>query len=311
MKKKGIILVISRREPLPEDVITRMMNFEHVLYIYDYGCNPSWRKWWSPMDPYAYEETLDHTLPSNFLKKPATDLDATAVNFIIKRLLIRQIVTLPATEQARADFINYCREKFASNQIYLNEIKRFEDEYVPAKAVWWYTKPSFVFRAVRLACSSDELVSLFKVRYFISHLYSRLKELYKEQRVGFDYLDILSLWRGRPCTKENLDYIKRNENNLFITDSFTSASFDQKVAYTYAGSEKKLPNNKISMIYLLEIDPLITLSNPIAHVQKESFIEGDDEVLLPIEFFFSVSSVQQVQVVLKTSFCCKIAKGLI
>ena len=100
MKKKRIISVISRREPLPENIIKRRISLGHVL---------------------SHEEAFDTTLASNFFNKPTTALDETTSKFIIK--------------QARAEFIAYFREIRVSNQSYPTETKMYERDYTLEKAI--------------------------------------------------------------------------------------------------------------------------------------------------------------------------------
>ena len=81
MARKKIILIISRREPLSENTIKRLGSFKHVLYIYDDGCSEPWRRFGFPLKQHINEEDCGTTLPSDFLEKPATELDEFTVEF--------------------------------------------------------------------------------------------------------------------------------------------------------------------------------------------------------------------------------------
>lgn len=82
-------------------------------------------------------------------------------------------------ENIHHDLIHECR-LVCTNQIQL--IDEFEREYQPDKAIWWYTRNSFIYKMVNMALRTMNIVIIWKFRFFIQDLYHQLKKMDQEQR---------------------------------------------------------------------------------------------------------------------------------
>jgi hypothetical protein len=61
-------------------------------------------------------------------------------------------------------------------------IEEFAQEYDSSKAIYWYTKDSFVYRDINMALRTDNILIIYKFRFIIQDIYRQLKTLYEQQK---------------------------------------------------------------------------------------------------------------------------------
>lgn len=300
LKKSKVILIISRDEPSDDEMISIFVSFRHVVCVYDYRYDQCWRKNWTKIDPVVDPETPLRMLPFSTLAKSINEFDELSQIFIINQLLIKLLLDIPGTCQGKEAFVSYCLEKYAGNKSYIEDIRKFEATYTPDQAIYWYTKPTFVFKTVRQVCASNDLKLIFKIRFFLADLQLQLKKLYEEQEETLLAKKVVYTWRGKPTTKTEIDHLKKNTNNVLITNSFMSTTTDKNVADMFAGDESVAAQDKLSVIFSIKIDTKRKISSPLAFIGQQSFSSDEAEILLTIGFFFRMNSIEKIKVTGKT-----------
>ncbi|CAF1186448.1 unnamed protein product, partial [Didymodactylos carnosus] len=73
--------------------------------------------------------------------------------FMWYQIIIDLLFRLPSTHTSVGlnDLLKYCRQEYKDNQKELNKIQEFEEYYTPDKAIYWYTKDSFLYRLLNKA----------------------------------------------------------------------------------------------------------------------------------------------------------------
>ena len=144
VRKQQVFLVISRDSPLPDHLITAYMTLRYVVGIYDYGWIGGWRKYCSALHSLADFDTPITTLLPLSDVETIRDGDRAGQRFIVHQLLIKLFLDLPSSDHAKEDFVNYCLEIFAGDDVYLRSVREFNVTYTSDQAIRWYTKCSFV-----------------------------------------------------------------------------------------------------------------------------------------------------------------------
>ena len=90
--------------------------------------------------------------------------------------------TARPTENVYADLLHECRLTYRDNRSQTELIDEFEQSYDPSKAIWWYTRNSFLFKIVNMALRTENMVIIWKFRFIIQDIYLRLKTLYDAQK---------------------------------------------------------------------------------------------------------------------------------
>ncbi|CAF3486292.1 unnamed protein product, partial [Rotaria sp. Silwood2] len=90
------------------------------------------------------------------------------------------------TENIYGDMLKECRDIYHDNQKMCEIIDDFEKTYDPKKAIWWYTKDSFLYRQINAAFRTENIPTIWKFRFVIQDIYKRLELLHEEQMKNYD-----------------------------------------------------------------------------------------------------------------------------
>jgi hypothetical protein len=86
------------------------------------------------------------------------------------------------TENIHKDLLDECRRIYRENKAQTQFINAFETEYQPSKAIWWYTRDTFLYRLINMALRTENMVIIWKFRFIIQDIYQQLKTMHQEQR---------------------------------------------------------------------------------------------------------------------------------
>lgn len=103
--------------------------------------------------------------------------------YALHRILLS--IDKPA-ENVYDDLLHESRLIYRHNKPQNGSIDEFESEYRPEKAIWWYTRESFVFKMVNMALRTKDIVLMWTFRYFIQDLHRQLKALDAQERMAIN-----------------------------------------------------------------------------------------------------------------------------
>ena len=112
------------------------------------------------------------------------DLQTSKADFQWKQTLIDIILDSPTrpTENIHQDLIDEWRLVYRSNVAQTRFIDEFEATYDPANAIYWYTRETFLYRMVNMALRTENIVIVWRLRFYIQDMYRQLQRLRAEQR---------------------------------------------------------------------------------------------------------------------------------
>jgi hypothetical protein len=86
------------------------------------------------------------------------------------------------TENIYKDLLDECRLIYRGNKTQTQYIEEFEEKYEPSKAIWWYTRDTFLYRLINMALRTENMVIIWKFRFIIQDIYQQLKTMHEKQR---------------------------------------------------------------------------------------------------------------------------------
>lgn len=97
------------------------------------------------------------------------------------------------------------KQAYQSDSAALKKVLEFETEYSPVTAVRWCTRDCFLFRLVNKAMRTQDIVEIYKYRWFIYDLQEQLHQLYSVQAESFE---VATVHRGQLISFEELEWMR-------------------------------------------------------------------------------------------------------
>jgi hypothetical protein len=211
--------------------------------------------------------------------------------FIAFQLLLDIILRLDQTSYAKAELLEFCRSKYHDKPKQLEEIGNFDRDYQSENAAKWYTKDSFLHRLLNQSLRVETIDHIVKMRYYIHDLHNQLAELQKDFIQSLKEEKNLTLYRGQPMKKKELDDLKENKDGFISMNSFLSATQDEKVAFMFSGDGQTTEPDEVSVIYEMLIDTNIR-STPYAKIKSVN--PDEQEILFSMGSIFRIGDVEKV-----------------
>ncbi len=143
-------------------------------------------------------------------------------------------IFLKFQDNSTEELVDYCRTVYADNPSQLTMIDEFECDYEANKAIWWYTRDSFLYKLINKALRTQHVETLYNMRTFIRHLHEQLLQL--SPVIGQDPpTSTLTLYRGQRMSIREFEKLKNKEGGLLSVSNFLSTSANRELAYIYAG----------------------------------------------------------------------------
>ncbi|CAF4167834.1 unnamed protein product [Rotaria sp. Silwood2] len=231
--------------------------------------------------------------PSNGKETSVHSLDHESTIFLWSHLLIYAITKMHSPK-AKFDMLEECRKSYASNSIELRKIDEFERDYVPSKALWWYTRDSFVYRLLNKAFRLKDIDKIYQFRFIISDLVEQLRMLQREDHEISNSSTILSIYRGQYMAMEEIEYLTANIGGLITLNAFTSTSIDSETALSFILDSIDYDGNH-AVFFEIQINTKFSLTSPYAKISSVSAMPNECEVLLSIGMILRIDTVKKQQ----------------
>jgi len=135
---------------------------------------------------------------SIFNTSSCQDQSTTGLNgqFVHSQLLIDCLLRMKSNSIDRNELINICKNYYDGNLSQLNILNEFEQTYSPDKALWWYTRESFLCRLLNKALRMQNINLLFLFRFFIRDIQRQLGQ--------YQCSSSIRVYRGQLMSNEEL-----------------------------------------------------------------------------------------------------------
>ncbi|CAF3784247.1 unnamed protein product [Adineta steineri] len=216
------------------------------------------------------------------------NLDQLAPTFMYTQVFKEILLEIEHTEQSVKEFTAYCRQNNCGTP---NNIDRFEKEYAPQSAIWWYTSQSFIYSELNYALRVMEVGSIIKMGFFICDLHRQIEQLYRQQLSDYHENSFI-VYRGQGLSKVNFEKLLETEGGLMSFNNFLSTSTNKDVSFTFADSISTI-TNMVGILFVISIDSRIS-SAPFASIKKFSSFEAEEEILFSMHTVFRIGIIKQM-----------------
>ncbi len=210
--------------------------------------------------------------------------------------LIREIVyRLKFENNAKMEFINFCRVHYATNDEQLSMIDDFEANYRPHKALRWLTRPSFVWRVEQRMLRTCEIDILYKLGFLVKHAHTQLT-IFQENNSSTEE-NIPIVYRGKTMLNDKFNaLLKNNCNGLLSFGNFFTAHTNREIGIDFIRRRLAALPNATGILFEIHVNPTIrSTRSPFASLDKVYADENieNNGIFFGLNTVFRIESVEE------------------
>ncbi|UJR07199.1 hypothetical protein I4U23_011487 [Adineta vaga] len=230
--------------------------------------------------------------PATVVPSVTTPRDRQDPSFMYARLLRELLVSMDVSDDnIRKDLIIECCKRFANDSLELSYIDELDVEYKPERAVWWYTRPTFMSKMLNSALLTQDINVLYKMRFFVKDLHLELVKLHSQFIQTLKSTSI-TVYRGISLQEDGFRQIEQNCGGLISFNTFLSTTIERKVALSFA-TQKMGSQGIRSVLFEMTID-VNKCQSPFADIQQYSEVPGEKEILFSMGTIFRIQQVDRL-----------------
>ncbi|CAF3662699.1 unnamed protein product [Adineta steineri] len=184
-----------------------------------------------------------------------------------------------------------CREVFTNNPIELQIINEFEHDYLPERAIWWYTRECFTYKMLNQALRILDADIIINMGFFLCDIHKQIQQLHKQQVSTYREKSFV-VYRGQGLKKSDFEKLQKTKGGLISFNNFLSTSKDKEVSLDFAERASSKPN-MVGILFIMSIDPCIE-SAPFASICEVSYFKEEEEILFSMHTVFRVNAIKQM-----------------
>ncbi|CAF3416934.1 unnamed protein product [Rotaria socialis] len=309
--EKGDLTILIVSGQLGRIVVPEMQNLEQVCSIYIYCGNKKAHLGWS--QPYSKVKAvcddpdelintiridqkrrcrIEEPIAMDILDRTSTDLNG---EFLHYRLLIDALIRMKPNEQDQKELIELLGKEYEGNEYELKLVNEFGKGYESSRAIWWYTRESFVYRLLNKALRIRNIEVIFLMRNIIGDIYKKLLANQCSKRV--------TVYRGQIMSSDEIKQFQKSVGSIISLNSFLSTSSKREVAQEFAVQSMEScssSSGSVGVIFKIEADPSVTCDSkgdnrrPFAQIGGLSYYGGSEaEILFMVGSIFRLEDISE------------------
>ena len=220
---------------------------------------------------------------SNYTDQSTTGLNG---NFVHSLLLIDVLIRMKSIENDKQDLIQLCKNEYQNNNAELTLIHEFENEYQADRALWWYSRDSFLYRILNKALRVQNIDLLFLLRFVISDIYRQLKQ--------YQYQSSICVYRGQVMSIDELNTLRQSIGNFISINSFFSMSTIRQEALNFLYNTE-ITNDLCRVLFIINAeDANVVKSKSFADISSLSEFGNECEILFMIGRIFRLIQIESM-----------------
>lgn len=221
---------------------------------------------------------------SMFTTSAGEEQSTTDINghFIYSQLLINSLVRLESNLSDEAQFINLCRKQYEGNTKEIKILEEFEKTYSPSRALWWYTRQSFLYRLLNKALRVQNIDLLYHFYFFIRDI--------KQQLEDNKCTSSIHVYRGQMISTKELEVLKNNVGEFISINAFFSTSLNRELALSFITNADILDESERAL-FEIYADPQLENISPFSNITSSSYFPREQEILFMIGSIFQLIRV--------------------
>jgi len=214
------------------------------------------------------------------------DQSTTGLNghFVHSLLLIDVLLRMKSYRTDKQQLISLCKNEYQNNPAQLDIVREFENKYSSNKALWWYSRESFLYKILNKALRTQNIDVLFLFRFVIGDIYQQLKQ--------YQCRSSVRAYRGQVMSAEEINNLRNYVGNIISINSFFSTSMSRQRSMLFL-NQMKASNDLHRVLFEIDADPHLTSSKPFADISKYSDYSDEQEILFMIGCVFRLIDVRR------------------
>ncbi|CAF1496923.1 unnamed protein product [Adineta steineri] len=219
---------------------------------------------------------------------PSDSLNLLEPTFMYTQLFKEILLDMEHNKEAIKDFITYCRH---NDSVSSTIIDRFEKEYNPQLAIWWYTFQSNIYYMLNYALRTMDADIIINMGFFLRDVHQQIQQLYRQQVNDYEKKPFL-VYRGQGLMISDFEKLQKTKGGLISFNNFLSTSTNKEVSLGFAQAALT-ESNKVGILFIMSIDPCIK-STSFASIKEMSSLTEEEEILFSMHTVFRVSAIKQI-----------------
>ncbi|CAF3665526.1 unnamed protein product [Rotaria sp. Silwood1] len=297
-----LIMIVSGR--LGQKIVPSVHKIQQIISIYVYCMDKETNKQWTrnfakikavvvEIDELITRIKADHKIQkiveqplsiNIFTTGSSAGESTSGVNgkFVFSQVLIDCLLRLKSTQADTKELIKFCKNAYEGNYEELSNLSEFENDYLPNKVLWWYTRESFFYKTLNAVLRTENIHMIFLFRRFISDIQGQLK--------FHQANNSLKVYRGQRISSDELKTLKKCRDQFISVNSFFSTTTDNQKALSFLNAPDN--TNKLEPV-LFEIfaDPKVATTKPFADISAYSAFPEESEILFMLGSIFRLDSI--------------------
>ena len=220
-------------------------------------------------------------VPGGNPEQSTTDLNG---QFVHSLLLIDVLLRMESGKTDKQELIALCRKEYKGNRTQLDILREFETNYKSKKALWWYTRESFLYKMLNKALRVQNIDVLFLFRFFIYDIHQELKHIQPQLTIR--------AYRGQLLSNDELERLRKSIGKLISINSFFSTTTDRQQALGFVNNSD-ISNDLQRVLFVIDADPGRIKTKPFADISSRSEFADESEVLFMVGSIFRLERVHQ------------------
>ncbi|CAM4800354.1 unnamed protein product [Rotaria magnacalcarata] len=190
---------------------------------------------------------IEEPIAMNILDRTSTELNG---EFLHYRLLVDALIRMKPNEQDQKELIELLRKEYEGNEYELKLVNEFGKGYESSRAIWWYTRNSFVYGLLNKALRVRNIEMIFLMRNIIGDIYTKL--------LANQYEKPVTVYRGQIMSGDEIKQFRKSVGSIISLNSFLSTSLKREVAEEFAVQSMELcssSSDSVGVIFKIEADP--------------------------------------------------------
>ncbi|CAF1575727.1 unnamed protein product, partial [Didymodactylos carnosus] len=225
----------------------------------------------------------------------------TDVSYSWWREFIRMLYRIDYPRSYFQKLILALRKYYEGKEEELKILDEFERTYTADRAIWWYTRNTFLYRLLNTALRQRNVEVVFLFGFYIKDMYDQMKSEHQNMKSKQTNDPVVTVYRGQQIAQVEMQEIEEGDpttslfgleifNDFHITiNSFLSTSLNRSVAQTFLQSAPLL-NGCVKALLTIKLDTR-NLSLPFGDISHLSFFSNEHEILLMIGTILRVRKV--------------------
>ncbi|CAF1115678.1 unnamed protein product, partial [Rotaria sordida] len=283
-KEDRIVLIVSGQ--LGRQIVPHLQSFEQVLSIYVYCYDQNSNEQWSAMYPkvkavVTHVKELIARIQFDHEKQQQNKIyESLPISIFDPKIVHEKLTTDLQGHLVHSQLLINCLLQMKSDVRDKNELTslNFERNYTPDKAIWWYTRNSFLSRLLNKALRTQNIDILFLFQFFIVNI--------REQLEQFRHRKPIVVYRNQLMSNDKLKKLKDSIGQFISINSFFSATMEIDKALLYLPNSDGLER----VLFEIEADPRLGSDRPFANIKSLSF-DQEDEILFMLGSIFQIVKI--------------------